>query len=329
MKLSRAVAWLVALAAAAVAVVAVVNGGTRAPTPAAPTRGNDDGFPRTIELPAGGEVRLAHRPERIVVANTAVLDAVAALVPPERVAALCRQAFTWSEIARQPAGWENRPSFPVFVAESVLAHDPDLVLCSPHSLPETVTTLQSLGIPVVAVPLAESLDDVFANLDLVARALGAEPQARELRRRLDDRIARLRADASGRAGLRVLLYTWSGDEGWSSGGGTLEDVMLSLAGVRNAASVAGHHGSVRLAIEQILAIDPDVFVVPAAFGEVVDASAARLRNEPALAGLRAVHDDRIIELHPSLFSTTSHEIVTAAERIAAAIDAMPGLERKR
>jgi ABC-type Fe3+-hydroxamate transport system substrate-binding protein len=322
MATSRGIAWLVALAALIGAGYVVWSGdrdpeARREPTP---PEARMEGFPRAVTIPDGPPVILDHAPGRIVVANTAVLDAVTALVPAERVAALCRQAFTWSEVARAPEGWRELPTFATFVAESVLAHDPDLVLCSPHSLPETVTALRRLGVPVAAVPFAETLEDVRRNLDLVARLLGVEERATRLDQSLDARLAALRARSERHIRPRAVLYTWSGNEGWSSGAATLQDVALELAGARNATAEAGHRGPARLALEQLIGLDPDLFVVPAAYGEVVDATAEHLRSEPALAELRAVAEGHIVELHPSLFSTTSHEIVTTAERIAEAIE---------
>ena len=53
-----------------------------------------------------------------------------------------------------------------------------------------------------------------------------------------------------------------------------------------------------------------------------------LRQESALRGLSAVKEGHIVTLHPSLFSTSSIEIVTAAEELARAADEMLARTRK-
>src|SRR5690606_28702967 len=55
----------------------------------------EGGFPRVVALPGGASLRLERPPQRVLAANTAVVDTLTRLVAPERVAALCEQAFTW------------------------------------------------------------------------------------------------------------------------------------------------------------------------------------------------------------------------------------------
>lgn len=322
----RILAW--ALPLALLTALALLLAQSRTSRPESPNRAaggappSDFGFPRTIATSDAGEVFIPRAPRRVVVANTSLVDAVTALVPPDRVAALPRQAETWSAIARDPGEFADVPRFSVFVAEVVLAYEPDLVLCSVHSQPETVTTLRDVAVPTIRFGFPEDLAAVRADLRLVARLLGAEEQLAELDEDLDARIAALRDDRGERAGTSASFYAHDGSEGWSSGSRTAADEILDLAGLRNATAAAGHVGPVRLTFEQLLAIDPDVLVVPREFGEVDGSTDRVLDEEDALRALRAVKDGRIVHLHPSLFSTTSHEIVTAAERLAEEIDSM-------
>ena len=286
-------------------------------TPREPT-----GPRRELRLDDGRTVRVPVHPERVVVANTALVDGVVALIEPSRVAALCSQAFTWSSLADEPGPWRELPSFHEFTAETTLALEPDLVLASPFSQPETVATLNRTGLSVVRLTDPTTLDGVLARLATLGELLDARDRAATVTAGLRQRIAALEARAASRSRRpSAAVFTHSGSEGWSAGSDTLQHAALELAGLDNAIAERGVAGPYRLGFEGLLDVDPEILVVPAAFGEVESSTARTLRTHPSLEGLRAVRDDRIVEVPPALFSTTSHEIVTTAEAIARAIDA--------
>ncbi len=297
----------------------------RLPPPATPE--DAIGYPREVRLPEGGRVQLLERPRRVLVANASLLDAVVAVFPSERLAGLPVQALTWSSIARHPEPYAAVPRFERFAAEELLALSPDLVICTTLSSGETVLALQAAGVPVLRLPMPEELDGARRDLAFIAELLGVEERAQDFDRQLQQRIETIVNDASERAHLSAAFYVHDGSEGWSSGARTPAEEILRLAGPSNATSAAGHVGAVRLSFEDLLTLDPDVLVVPSAFGEEDGQTEKLLRSEPALASLQAVVKQRIIALHPSLFTTSSIEIVTAAEELATALDAL--IERGR
>ena len=127
--------------------------------------------------------------------------------------------------------------------------------------------------------------------------------------------------STSRPEWRVLPYSNFGAGGRTSGEGTTLDLVIGLAGLRNAAAQVGipRHGSVDL--EQVLAIDPDVFLT-ATGNDGVDPGASFLRNEDVLTGLQAITKDRILVLPAVLFSTSSHHVLDAAEELARQVDAL-------
>lgn len=266
-------------------------------------------------------------PARVVIANTSLVDTVLALVPRERVVAVPQQALTWSTRLGLPKEAGSLATFPAFTAETVLAFEPDLVLCSVHSLPETVSTLEAAGVPTVRFDFPTGLRDVRTQLQRCAELLGASEAATELLRDLDARIAALESGHANRARPRALLFDHDGNEGWSSGSATPAHDILTLAGLDNAAADGERSGPVRLSLEQVLALDPDVLVIQLPHGEVDRSTERVLAAE--LGALRAVREGRVVRLHPSLFSTTSHEMVRAAETLADAVESLDGENRGR
>jgi iron complex transport system substrate-binding protein len=317
----RLLAWILPLVLLALVSLSYLRKERR---PSAPTQpqvaaGIEDeasGFPRDVRMPEGGTAHLTERPKRVVVANASLMDTVTAIWPPSRLAAIPVQALTWSTIARRPEPFGALPRF----AEEIFALRPDLVICTTLSSAETVSALQQAGVTVFRLPLPEELDGARRDLALIATVLGVEARAQEFDERLQERIEALIRDVGDRTGLRAAFYVHDGSEGWSSGARTPAEEILRIAGLDNATSSAGHIGSVRLSFEELVAMDPELIVVPSAFGEEDGQTAAQLRSESALAAMQAVKRNRIVPLHPSLFATSSIEIVTAAEELAKAVD---------
>ncbi|MFO1051409.1 MAG: ABC transporter substrate-binding protein [Planctomycetota bacterium] len=327
----RILAWLAPIVA--LALIALTYG-RRDPQKAAPPTGRpavvvpegDDGFPRDVDMQEGGSVHLEHRPRRVLVANASLLDTVIAVWPPKRLVAVPVQAMTWSAAARRPKEFAELPRFERFVAEDMLRLAPDLVICSQQSSPETIAALQSANVPVLRMSNAESFDDARRDLARIAEALGVDDKTAQ--DSLQARSEAIAHDVGERSGLSALFFVHDGSEGWSSGARTPADEILRLAGFNNAAARAGLIGTSRVSFEELLEMDPEVIVVPAAVGEEDGNTLTLLRQESALRGLSAVKEGHIVTLHPSLFSTSSIEIVTAAEELARAADEMLARTRK-
>jgi ABC-type Fe3+-hydroxamate transport system substrate-binding protein len=244
---------------------------------------------------------------------TAILDV-------ERMAALPDQLLKWSAHGTDAARFAAVPRFAAFTVEEVVVHQPDLVVCGAFNLPETTAKLRALGVPLVVMPPADDLDGIVASLRLLGRLFGTDERAEAVCADLTRRAAALTADRR-RAPLRVLAYANAGGGAFTSGRGTLVDAAIGLAGMRNAAVELGFTGDHPITVEEVLHLDPDVLLVGVDTGSEQDTSAAMLRTTPGLAELRAVRQQRIVSLHRSYASSASQELVTAAERLAAAVDA--------
>ena len=280
--------------------------------------------PQRPEPAAGAGARAAAPPQRIVPASAGVVDLVAALVPAERIAGLPAQALPFSAVGARPADAAllARPRFEAYVAEALLALSPDLVICDRWQSAETTERLREAGVTVLELDELESLDSVRAALRRLGDVLGAQEACEATLADLDARVARLAASAPRRAGGRALAYSNGGGGGWLAGAGTTADEWIRLTGLRNAGAEGGREGHVRCSFEELLALDPDLIVVSTrAEGGEAGVTARILREEPGLAGLRAVREDRIVALEAWLYSGVGPQLVTAAETLAPLADA--------
>lgn len=276
---------------------------------------------RTIEVPDGSELVVPERPERVLPANSAATDLLAELVEPERVVALPGPARYWSVVAEEPGPWSDTPVMERLTGEAVLHHRPDLIVASTWSGRAPLVAARRAGVPVIELPDATSWERLVGAVELLGRALGEGERAAEFTRELERRRAAL--DAASRPARRVLPYANFGQGGSTSGSGTTLDLAIRLAGLENAAARHGVERHGRIGLEQVLTIDPDLFLT-ASGRDGVAAGASYLRGEPALADLRAVREGRIVVLAPELFSASSHRVLETAEELAEQVDALFG-----
>jgi len=289
----------------------------------------DEGFPLRLAS-AEGVQRLATPPRHLLPVNAAWVDFVSLLVGPERLAGLPAEAFGYSRLDPGDPGWSALPRLQGFESERILALRPDLVLAHSWQSPQTLAAVRAAGVPTLIVPVPASWEEIEATLELLARVLDVPEQGRECLRSLRARREALRLRARPFAGLRALCYTNLGAGGWTAGTGTTAQVLLELAGLQNAAALAGLQGDVSAEQERLLALAPDLFVVGwPDRSESSPPSADFLLQEPALAGLPAIRERRVLALPPALFTTASPELLSGAERLIQELeglsaDAAPG-----
>jgi ABC-type Fe3+-hydroxamate transport system substrate-binding protein len=293
--------------------------GTSGATSTLPTITPEHGFPAKVRNFTGTTVLLPEVPVRILPGNAGLLDAAIELTEPAHLAALPSTAFIYSALRDEPGPWKSVYVLPNFEAEPILAAQPDLLLVQPYQLGATVDRVLEHGISVVVMPVASTWQEQLSGIRSMARLFGAEERGSELIKQLELRASALRAPAP-RNDQRVLPYGNYGSGGSTAGAGTTWQIMIELAGMRNAATEAGLEGHPGIDFEQLLAIDPDFFLISLPEGDTGSSAEVILTSEPLLQGLRAVRERRFLRLPEFLYSTASHRMLRAAEDIAAQAD---------
>jgi iron complex transport system substrate-binding protein len=212
----------------------------------------------------------AAKPARVVSLNLCADQFVVALAERDRIAALSPLAAdpALSAVAAEAEGIPRaRP-----IAEEVLPLRPDLAIAGPWGAARVAAMLDSRGVAVLRLGLAEDFAAILAQLRKVAAALGETGRGEALA----GAIARELAAIPPRPEPRRALV-WQA-RGFVPGRFTLPDAVLRAAGLANAAPFAGY-GFVSL--ERLLADPPDLLVTaPAAFPPSLSEA---LLEHPALA----------------------------------------------
>ena len=267
----------------------------------------------------GRTVAFDEKPVRVLTYALWLDDIVLGLVPPERLVGIDHLADDPNssnivEIAEQIPVKLNQAS-----AEQVVALRPDVVFLDVGRDAAVAEALRDLGIRVVACQKPRSADEVRTAVRLVAAALGAEEQGTALIAAYDAECEALAARTAAippEERKTVLVISMSPTFG-SKGG--LFDHLCTMAGVRNGAAKIGLTAGQALTKEHILAVNPDVLIVPVwnDHGSYdIDKFNREYLDDPALQTVRAIRDGRIVRPHEGYIYNASQDMVFGAQDIA-------------
>lgn len=243
----------------------------------------------------GMEVVLREKPQRIVSLGLATDEILLAIAPPEQIAALTAYAddpgLSSMTEAAKAVPVKLRDKSP----ERVLALHPDLVLTTDGVPKELVESLRDMGLTVYASRTPKRIEGIFTRIEEIGRLTGQEENAAALiaekRARLAD-VERRVGDIPEEARPIVVAFAFSGVFGQKDG---LFDDMCRHASLRNGAAMVGLTADTPVSMEQIVALDPDVFLLPtwSAEGEKTEDFREKLRSDPLFIHVKAVRENHL------------------------------------
>jgi iron complex transport system substrate-binding protein len=267
-------------------------------------------FPKRLVGPAGEPRIIPAPPRRIVSAYLASDELLAELVDPARIAAV-------SIYADDPSSANCLGAFPAPIGrvrgepEEILALRPDLIFVTNFTEDGTVRLLDGAGVPLVRFTNWDSFAGVLADIRLTGAAVGVEARAEALASAVERRIEEVRRRVRGRRRVRVLYYEVLG---YTRGAGSLIDEMIDLAGGDNVARELGVVGAGQLGLESVLALRPEVIVLPS-FEEGAAIPEALARS-PGWSELPAVRAGRVYVVKAALITSISHHAAHGLEALA-------------
>jgi iron complex transport system substrate-binding protein len=276
----------------------------------------ETGWPRTLveRAPDGTERRrliLRAKPQRIVSVALATDEILMDLVEPERIVALSTLAARpGSSVAGRVGPIQHFVSSDV---ESIIALEPDLCFLASYNRAETCSLLIDAGIPVFVFHSFRGFADIRKNIRSVGRAVGEQERAERLVAEMDRKISAVAEQVPPREQWPSALVFDEG--GWVAGSGTTQTDILEAAGLRNIAVEVGVTGFVQVSEEQLLDLAPDYIVIAKPSLDMADQK-AWLQQNPALARLEAIREERFLTLPARLLSTVSHHIGDAVVELA-------------
>ncbi len=255
---------------------------------------------------SGTELRLAAPARRIVSLSPGLTEVLYAIGAGDRLVATDRFS-DYPAAATSTAKLEySAPS-----AEATLAFAPDLVIMTRRQRPE-VPQFRSLGLPVLYLDEAASVQSVLDQIALLGSLTGQDAQARMLVTSIQQRLDAVTAKLAGvTQGPRVFLEL--SPELHSVGTESFIGGMLTLLKAQNAAKGAPS-AFPQLTAEAVIAFNPEVVLL-------TDAASARqseatVASRPGWGRVSAVQQHRVHAVDTNVVSRPGPRVVDGIEVMA-------------
>ena len=272
------------------------------------------GWPREVEG-LNGRVTVPAKPQRIINASVGHDEITFALVPASRVVGVgtSTQDPAYSNVAHLAAGLPLITQDP----ETIVALGPDVIVTSPFFPADGVDALERLGIPVVQTELSNDPASRIDDILFIGYVYGEEDRAVALADEVNARYERLLAVIEGVQGPkpRVIALTRYSDTIWTAGTQSTEGGIIEAAGAVNVAAEAGIDSNQPTSLEGVIAMQPEIVILPqpAEFG--AEQFRQDLLADPALADLPAVRSGKVYTVEGRYFTTLSFWNLIGVERL--------------
>jgi len=269
------------------------------------------GEPVTVADALGRQVTLQRPPQRLVTIFASNTELVASVGLVDRIVGI--ESFT-----RFPPEVVGRPQVGGrlgFSVDRMVRQRPDLVIVTParQAVHQLVDPIERLGIPILVVT-HRSVDEVFANIRLVAKAAGVEARGEAVTRALQARLDAVARRLVGRERPRVVMIT-----------GRVATGLLLIARPGSYTADAMVAAGARLAFDQpqmlpqvspeaILRSDPDIVLFAGS-----EADRRELFARPGWQHLRALRDNRVLTVSRAEFLIPGPRVVDGIEKLAAVL----------
>jgi len=281
------------------------------------------GWPREVEG-LNGVVSIPAKPLRIITASIGHDEVTLALVPNERLVAVgaVSKDPTYSNVSEMVGDKPEISRDP----EVIVAQAPDVVVTSPFFPAEAVDALERVGIPVVQTQLAQGPEGRINSILLMGYIFGEEERAFEFADEVAARFEALIEITSAQSPQpSVLALTQYSDTLWVAGADSTEGGVIVAAGGVNAAETAGIQGNQTTSLEGVIAMAPEVIVIPQPLEFGAEEFRQSLLDNEALAEVPAVRDGAVYVVESKHFTTLSYWNLRGAEDLARLLwpDAFP------
>jgi iron complex transport system substrate-binding protein len=272
------------------------------------------GFPATVQG-ANGPVRLPARPAAIISLSPTATEMLYSVGAGGQVKAVDQYSTYPAQAPRTSLSGLN-PNI-----EAIAGQKADLVVTDSDRGGLT-KRLAPFSIPVLVLPAAASLADVYHEIDELGVATGHPSTAQAEVATIRTELARIVASTPRPAKPRTYYYELEQDY-YSVTSATFVGQLLGLLGLRSvgdgAGGAAANGGYPQLSAEYVIKSNPDYIFL--ADTVCCKQSAATVAARPGWSGIAAVAAHRIVPINDDIASRWGPRVVDLVRVVAAALRA--------
>lgn len=268
-----------------------------------------DGFPVSV-TDGNGEVTIESQPQSIVSLSSTATEMLFAIDAGGQVVAV--DEFS---VYPEEAPITDLSGFTPDL-EAILEYEPDLVVIS-YDPGELVSGLTAVGVPSLLLSTATSLDDSYAQIEVLGAATGHVGEAADVVSQMQAGIDEILAATTVPPG--ISFYHEVDPTLYSASSASFLGQVYALLGMENIADAAdpdGILGFPQLASEYVVSEDPDlIFLADSSMGVTPES----LADRPGWAEMTAVQGGAITVLDEYLASNWGPRVVELLQSIADAV----------
>ncbi len=245
-------------------------------------------------------------PKRIVAYGPSITEILYSLGLEENVVGVDSLSnYPEAAKSKQKVGDAFNPSM-----EKLVELKPDLVLTVKQQ--QFNKNMDNLGIKYMVID-PKDLAGTYKDIELIGKVTGLEGKAGKIVDDMKATATRVQSQVKNAPGVRAifLIDTTDLNNPWTAGPGSFINELITLAGGENVAAKASAP-YVEYSIEQIIAADPEVIILPDQY--VVSPQA--LKDHPAWQKTSAVKNNRIIIVNGDIISRPGPRLAQGLEVVA-------------
>lgn len=278
------------------------NSQTEEPTVTDDSTETESGFPFTLITKDGAEVTFTYVPETILCTNVNTGDQLMALGLGDRIIATANNntqvAPEFREEYEAIPQMDDKPSL-----ETILDMEPDFVYGRSSSFSEKYNTehdtLSQYGImslsSIEGYTVGADVDVVYEDFYNLGRIFQVEDKAEEVVSAMKAQIAAVEEAVAGQEATKVFVFDMAQEEGAYTCGNNFTSKLIEHAGGTNIFNDLDTTWAT-VSWEEVVERAPEVIIINDYAGDTLDEKIAQLKENPALATVPAIQNDRIISV---------------------------------
>lgn len=297
--------------------LAAACGGGSSPSATVTTGASPAAFPVTVQT-TNGAVTIASKPTAIVSLSPTATEDLYAIGAGDQVKAV-------DKYSDYPAGTPTTNLSEIGLnVESLAALKPDLVIVADGS-DDLSSRMKALSIPVLVMPAATKLDDVYTEMTEIGQATGHVAEAATEAASIRTQLQKIVASVTQSPTPLSYFYELSPDF-YSITSATFVGQLLQLIGLQSiadsASGAAKSGGYPQLSSEFIVKANPDFIFLADTI--CCQQDSAKVAKRPGWNQITAVKNGHVVDLNDDIASRWGPRVVVLLKTVADAVSADNG-----
>lgn len=202
-------------------------------------------------------------------------------------------------------------------AETIVGLKPDIIIASGHNKTggqDPFAAVKEAGIEVVYIPASSSIEDIYKDINFIAKVTGTEKKGDEIVNNMKDEINSIKTIGDTITNKKNVYFELGSTPAlYSFGKNTFLNEMIEIAGAKNI--FANENSWISPSAEAVIKANPDVILT----NEPTENAVNAVKNRDGFKDVNAVKENRIFAIDNDSSSRPSPNIIKALKQIAKAI----------